>query len=612
MNACLLARLFGCRAALPPRRGHRWPVVVLALAVLAACADRPPGTGGASAGVVDGALVGAGGAVPLVEVRPSPRVPSAEGDRLVSPVQAADAVPQEGGTFSGVRGFGGVDYAVIGVYLLLLVGLGAFFSRRGRTTDDFFLAGGRVPWWAAGLSIFGTQLSALTFMGLPAKAYAEDWVFVLVNTGILFVAPVVVYFYLPFFRRLRVTTAYEYLEKRFSLAVRLFGSLSFVLYQLGRMGIVVALPAIALATVTGLDVYLCILVMGVLATAYTVLGGIEAVIWTDVLQVIVLVGGAIVSFFLILAHLDGGWGEFVAVAAAADKFHMVNWTWDYTTAALWVVLVGNALASLAPYTTDQAVVQRYLTTKDEGAARRAIWTNAVLVVPATVLFFGVGTALWVFYQTYPAQLSPAFATGELAGDAIFPFFIAAELPPGVSGLVIAGLFAAAMSSLDSSMNSMATAFVTDFYRRLGRGVTEPQALRMAKGLTLGLGVVGTGTALLIASLDVESLWTLFLALVGLFASPLAGVFALGIFTRRATGPGVLVGAVVSALVLYAVQRYTDVHLFLYAAVGLGVCVGVGYLASLLRPGPARDLAGLTIYTMQPEAPAAPPRRPVPG
>ena len=191
--------------------------------------------------------------------------------------------------------FGAVNYTVLVVYLLVLAGMGVYFARREKTTEDFFLGGRRVPWWAAGISIFGTQLSAITFMAIPAKSFATDWVYFLVNLGIVLMAPVVVFAYLPFFRRLNVTTAYEYLEHRFNLPIRLFGAASFVVFQLGRMGIVLLLPALALAAVTGMDVRACIVVMGVLCTLYTVLGGIEAVIWTDVLQVVVLFGGALVA-----------------------------------------------------------------------------------------------------------------------------------------------------------------------------------------------------------------------------------------------------------------------------------------------------------------------------
>jgi len=489
-----------------------------------------------------------------------------------------------------IEPFGAVNYAVLGAYLLGMALMGLYFAKREKTTDDFFLAGRRIPWWAAGLSIFGTQLSAITFMAIPAKVYATNWTYFLGNVCILLVAPLVVFIYLPFFRRLNVTTAYEYLEKRFNLPVRIFGSLSYILLQLGRMGIVLFLPAIALATVTGIDVYVCILLMGVLCTFYTVMGGIEAVIWTDVVQVIVLIGGALVSLFLMAGDVDGGFGGILTVGQADSKWTLANWSWDYTIPAVWVVLLGNLFINLVPYTTDQTVVQRYLTTKDERAAARSIWTNALLCVPASALFFLLGTALYVFYKGHPAALDPSMRT-----DSVFPWFIVHELPAGISGLLIAGVFAAAMSSLDSSMNSVATAIITDFYRRFKTNMDEHSCLVLARWITVLLGVVGTGTAMLMAGSDIKSLWDHFNVILGLFGGGLAGLFVLGIFTRRAHGTGALIGALSSAAVLYAVQKYTPVHFFLYAAVGIVSCVVVGYVASLVLPRPRRTLDGLTLY-----------------
>ena len=489
--------------------------------------------------------------------------------------------------------FGTVDFAILGAYLAALVAMGVYFSRREKSTEDFFLGGRRVPWWAAGMSIFGTQLSAITFMAIPAKVYATDWTYILGNVCILLMAPIVVYLYLPFYRRLNITTAYEYLEKRFNLPVRLFGSILFILFQFGRMGIVLFLPAIALSAVTGINVYVCILAMGVLCTIYTVLGGIEAVIWTDVLQVIVLMGGALLSLFIVAANVDGGFGGIVSTGYANAKFHTFTWSWDYTITAVWVVFIGNLFITLGPYTTDQAVIQRYLTTPDEKSAARAIWTNAALAVPSALLFFALGTALWVFYKTHPNMLNPALEKT----DSILPWFVATQLPVGVAGLVIAGLFAAAMSSLDSSMNSMATAIVTDFYRRFKPGVDDHRCLNLARWLTVILGAFGTGTALYMARVDIPSLWDLFTKVLGLLGGSLSGLFALGVFTRRANGAGGLVGAVVSAAVLFLVQQYTQVHFFLYALVGVVTCFVVGYLASLIIPVKAKSLQGLTIHTL---------------
>jgi len=476
--------------------------------------------------------------------------------------------------------FGTINFMVLAIYLLTLVAVGFYCSRREKTLDDFFLAGKRIPWWAAGLSIYGTQLSAITFMSTPAKTFATNWTYFGNSVGILLVAPVVVFFYLPFFRRLPIVTAYEYLEKRFSLPVRLCGSIFFILFQLGRMAIIIFLPAIALAAMTGIPIIGCILIMGIFCTIYTVLGGIEAVIWTDVLQVVVLTGGALLSLLLIVHSIQGGWSEIYQIARQDQKLQLFDWRWEYTVSSVWVVYLGGFFTNLIPYTSDQVVIQRYLTTADSKQAARSIWTNAGLAIPSAVLFFSLGTALYVFYKQNPASLNPTLQT-----DGIFPWFVTSELPAGISGLIVAGLFAAAMSSLDSGMNSVAAAIMTD-WRRFKAEKSSAHSLRSARWLTLVIGAVATSAAILLASANIQSLWDLFIKLLGLLGGSLAGMFALGIFTRRCTGKGALTGAAASALLLFWVQFTTSVHLFLYGGIGLLSCMVVGYLTSLLESPPS--------------------------
>lgn len=488
------------------------------------------------------------------------------------------------------RAFGFLNYAVLVAYLAVNLLVGVYFARRQKNTNDFFRAGQRISWWAAGIAIFGTQLSSITFMAIPAKTYASDWTYILANAAIVLITPVVVVYYLPFFRRLNVTSAYEYLERRFSLPVRLFGSLAFVLMQTGRMAIVLYLPALALSVVSDLNIYVCILTMGLLSTVYATLGGAEAVTWTEVLQFFVLAGSALLTLALIAASVDGGASALLSTALADGKLKAFDLSADYTTTSLFVVLVGNLFAQLVPYTTDQAVIQRYLTTPTERQAARAIWLNALFVVPATLVFFSIGTALYVFYKQRPELLNTGMQT-----DAIFPWFIVNQMPAGVSGLVIAGLFAAGQSG---TQNSIATAIVTDFYCRFRPAAGEQSALRLARLLTFALGVVGISCAALMATYQIKSLWDVFLTILGLFGGSLAGAFALGIFTRRAHAAGAITGIAASAAILFLVQNYTRVHFFLYAAVGIITCFVVGYLASLIIPARRRnDLEGLTIYTL---------------
>jgi len=476
---------------------------------------------------------------------------------------------------NAVPKFDWVNYSVVGLYLLVLVWLGFRFSQH-KDTNDYFRAGQRIPWWAAGVSIFGTQLSAITFMAIPAKTYATDWSYLTFNLTILLVAPVVTALFIPLFHRLSITTAYEYLEDRFNLTARLLGSGMFILLQLGRIGIVLLLPSLALNLVTGVDVFICIVIMGVLSIIYTVLGGIEAVIWTDVLQVVVLLGGAILSLILIVLDLDGGYNQLLSIAHEADKLQAFDFRFDWAETTVWVMLLGGLGSNLISYGSDQTVVQRYLTTKDEASARRSIWTSALLSVPATLIFFSLGTALFVFYKASPEELEVSLTNT----DAIFPYYIVTQLPRGVSGLLIAGIFAAAMSSLDSSMNSIATVVTTDFFRRFRR-MTEAASMRLAKGATTVVGVTGTLFALAMATWEIQSLWDQLNLFIGLFAGGLGGIFLLGMTSNRANGQGAVVGLISSGVILLLVKVYTTLSFLLYAAIGVASCMMIGYVVSLL-------------------------------
>lgn len=510
---------------------------------------------------------GKGFILPSGEIRPTVRTPCAQLVRVVS----------------ASRSFGPLDYAALVTYLAALLLIGAHFSAREKTTDDFFLAGHRIPWWAAGLSLMATQVSSIGFMAVPAKSFATDWVYFAGVITWFAVVPIVTRVFIPLFRRLNVTTAYEYLEGRFDVKVRCFSALVFSLMQLGRMAVVLYLPAAALSAVTGLSPHTSILIMGVLATAYTVAGGMEAVIWTDVIQAVVLVGGALLCIAAVVFGIDGGLGQFVRVALDDDKLRVANLSWDFATAALWVVLVGNVFTRLAGLTADQAVVQRYLTTQDAKQSARALWLDVAVSIPWAIIVFGLGTALYVFYKTHPELLAPGSKTIEAV-----PLFVAQCLPSGLSGLIIAAIFAAAMSSLDSSMHSVATTWTTDFYARLSATVSDRHRLRFARALTIVLGLFGTATALWIASAEVKSLWDLFIKIMGLFTGGLSGLFILGLITTRTGALAALVGALASVAAMVLVWRFRLVHPLLYTAVGVVVCLFVGYAASFVPHSGRKD------------------------
>jgi Na+/proline symporter len=290
----------------------------------------------------------------------------------------------------------------------------------------------------------------------------------------------------------------------------------------------------------------------------------------------VLVGGAVLALVLIFLNIDGGMLAAVSTAHKAGKFHTFNWTWDYTVASVWVCVVGNAFATAYPSTADQCVVQRYLSTATEAQAARAVWTNALLTIPTSILFFGIGTALWVFYDAHPDRIDRS-----LPNDAVLPMFVIDRFPAGLAGLLIAGIFAAAMSTLSSSLNSVAAVLGNDFYKRLCTGVTDRQELIFARVVTTLFGAAGTCIAAIMAGMNRPSLFEDWLTILGLVGGGLAGIMALGIFTRRANGFGAVVGAVVSAIVVLWVWTSTPVHVYLYGMIGFLTSFGVGYAASLV-------------------------------
>ncbi len=349
------------------------------------------------------------------------------------------------------------------------------------------------------------------------------------------------------------------------------------------MGIVVFLPALALSAVTGFNLTLCILMMGLISTVYTAFGGIKAVIWTDVVQVVVLVGGALLALGIVAVNLDGGLSSLVSIGKEAGKFQMPPIEWSWATDSFMVLILGAIFSNaLVPYTSDQAVVQRYLTTRSEREAQKAVWTNALLAIPATLIFSLMGIALFVFYKSNPDLLGPL-----QKNDQILPWFVAHQMPAGFAGLVIAGVFAASMSSLDSSMHSICTAVSNDFIGRFKSAWTDQDQLRFARLLVGGLGILGTTIAIIMSTMDTGHMFDFLIGLMGLIASPLAGLFLLGLFVKKAKANHAWIGVICSLSALVFAKYFTDLNGLLFGLVGIGVCLGVGLLTSVFQSGNAQ-------------------------
>ena len=487
------------------------------------------------------------------------------------------------------------DYLALFAYLLLIVALSVFFSRKTKSTKDFFLGGQKIPFWAAGLSLMAAQVSSIGFMSIPAKSFVTNWSYFAGVLTWFIVVPIVIHVFVPFYRRLQVTSAYEYLETRFNVFIRKFVAFLYLLSQLlGRLGALIFLPAIALSAVTGINPLVSIIVIGGLATLYTVLGGMKAVIWIDVIQAMVLFGAIFLCIGFVIGGLDGGVGTVLRVASENDKFNFGRMDWDMTAAVFWVIVIGNIFNRIGSNATDQSVVQRYLTTKDEKETARALWTDALVSIPWALCVFGLGTALFVFYKLHPAMLPPA-----VSNDGIVPFFIGQNLPSGLRGIVIAGIFAASMSSVDSSIHSSTTVILKDFLSKFTNGMEESGKVRLARVVTFIIGALGTLIAVVMTFFDINSVWDIILEVAGLFTGAMTGVFLLGIFSTRANGKGAIVGVFSSALILMAVKTWTPLNFFLYSGIGIISCMFIGYLASLFFKND-KSTEGLTIYSVHDE------------
>lgn len=485
------------------------------------------------------------------------------------------------------------DWAVLAVYLLSMAAVGAWFwlGEKRASTDSFFVGSRTIPFWAAGVSLYATNVSSISFIAIPAKAFESDWTYLANNLiailGLVFVAIWIV----PLLRRLDLVSVFSYLETRFHPGIRMLASAMCIATQVGsRMSVILFLPALAIASITGLDVAWSILMMGVFTILYTTLGGMKAVIWTDFTQVFVMFGGALFAIVFILGGIDGGVGEAVSYAIAEGKTQTFDFDFDLAKATVWGFIFLVLFDVVLTFPKDQVLMQRVLSTKSDREAGRSVWLFAALMIPGGLLFYGIGTALWLYYRDHPERMNPM-----LPIDATFPLFIAAELPAGVTGLIIAGIFAAAMSTLSSIINSVATMVTVDFHDRLVKDPTPERSVRFAEWTGVVVGVVGMGLALVLSRFDIRSLFDVSIELLGLLGGGFAGAYTLGIFTRRANAQGVAIGICTSLLATFAIWTLQVVHPYYYLAISIAICIVVGYIASLFFPPPSRSLEGLTIY-----------------
>jgi len=493
----------------------------------------------------------------------------------------------------------GLDVLVLFVYIVGVTLFGATFYRKASSTEGFTAAGRNLPGWAVGLSIFGTYLSSISFLALPGKAYTSNWNAFVFSLSLPIAAWVASKWFAPLYRSTNDISAYAYLERRFGYWARAYAMVFYLLTQLARMGTILFLVALALQGLTGWNIQLVIIVAGVLVTFYTMVGGIEAVIWTDVVQAIVLSAGAVVSAIVLIAGIPGGFSGIMSTAEPLHKFSFGSFAPDLLTPTFWVVFIYGIVINLQNFGIDQSYIQRYQTARSLADARQSLWVGALMYVPVSALFLFIGTALYAFYQLNPHLLSQG-----ISGDRVFPYFIVNQLPAGLTGLLIASLSAAAMSSVDTSINSSATILLTDVYKRIvNPGASEARQMQFLRIVTVVLGIAGTGTALLMIS--IKSALDVWWNLAGMFSGGMLGLFLLGAISRRAAAPqaGIAMVAGLLTITWASVSRnwseFNNVlHPFMTAVIGTLVIFIVGIALSRRNPTRQGDDIPLTVHDLK--------------
>ncbi|MCF7837849.1 MAG: sodium/solute symporter [Candidatus Marinimicrobia bacterium] len=502
--------------------------------------------------------------------------------------------------------FNWLDVLVLIVYLAAILLMATKFVKEQKNLKDFFVASGHMPWWAVGMSILATLLSAISVTGIPAEFFEYGlqgfgiwWIATLVA------APIVILLFIKTFVGMQLTTAYEYLEVRFSLAVRLMAGLLFLLIRGLYIGVVLFASAIVLKPAFGgqLDVVTLIILAGVFSTAFAALGGIKAVIWTDVVQLVVVYVGIAWMVVTLVQRVDGGLASFwrIAVAEGKDFSFLSNpeyWKLKlFTRTAFFPLLLGMILNALYQKGADQLTVQRYLATRSPKDAARAMWTDILGAIPVTILLTMVGMGLFAFYQQNPDRINLALTKA----NGVLPHFVVAELPHGLSGLFMAAIVAAILTTVDSGINSLATVTMTDFQMRLGQGpLSDARGVFWARVWTVIWGVLTTLFAVFIYATATENISRVAFQVLGLFSGSVLSVFLLGILTKRANSTGVLIGtALGSATAIwmnyFLVNRAGEHVCYTWPIVfGVGITLLAGYLFSLIFP---RGLAGATAKTL---------------
>ena len=498
------------------------------------------------------------------------------------------------------------DWIVIGLYFVVMFFIGMFFAKRTKSTDDYFKAGGRVPALVTAMSIYATALSSISFIAIPASVYNNSWLLGMAPLGIILMVLWAAYTFVPFFRRVNVTTAYEYLGRRFDNSFRLVGSLTFILFHVVRMAIVIYLPTLAIQQVVPtLNPVLITIVVSIFCVAYTSMGGIEAVLWSDAIQTVVLLLGAFLVIIVGFSSAPEGVGQGFKLLADDGKIISPDFfSLDLAKSSIWVMIVGGFVNSIYSYVGSQDIVQRYATNKDEHEAKKSLFMNVPLLCTSIVIFIGMGSALYIYFH-FKATLPE-----NINGNAILPYFIVNALPVGISGLVIAAIFAAAQSTVSSSLNSVSTCMTADILEYFKSGMEDKSKLKFARVSSWIVGIFSTLLAIYFIYNGQGDMFLYFQAITGLLGGPIAGVFLIGIFFDKVESKAVWIGFIVSLIIAFYVSDPAGmltkfipgyvkpkIFEFMLSFIIIGSSVIVSFISSFFFGRPSEEkIKGLTYST----------------
>jgi SSS family solute:Na+ symporter len=497
--------------------------------------------------------------------------------------------------------FSAADWSICLGYLAAVAAVGLWCARGRSSNEDYFLGARRMRWWLVGVSLFATCFSSLSFVGLPREsAYTDYHLFLSILLIPLWVAPVVGRLFLPIYHRLKVTSAYEYLERRFDRRVRLAGSALYTIYCLGWLGSMLYAVGLVVVVAGGLPddrIVWVVIAIGLFTALYTVIGGIKGVIWNDLLQAATLALGIAIVLGASVRRIDGGWSGVWEVAIRYDKLQMFDLRLDQLSkGTFFSALALGTFAFVGIFAVEQAMVQQYVAMPDLATARKALWLTAFIAVGVDLLFFIVGTTVFVYYQQQaPANAAAGAGFPQLARqDQLLPLFIRREVAvPGLMGAFLAGLFAAAMSSLAGGLNCLTALVVCDWLprRKLGTGATRIITAVFGLGVTL---------AALIAPFVAENVYGIIMTIVGTLSGPLLGVFLLGILVRRANAAGAVAGMATGLAVSIWLLFQSAISYWWFSAITTSTTLTAGLLGSLRFPAPtAHELEGITAWSSEP-------------